>query len=241
MSRLRMSGRDGAGTGMRGLYTVHRWTAMMVGAFILMWLVSGIIMILPGPPRQPSLAPLDYRQVTISPAEAVAHLGQALGSAPRVDSVSLRRIADTAVYEIAVQGGSLHLIDGRAGRLLAINPELAERLARDEFESRAAVRRIDLLTRHGFGYPIGPLPVYRIVFDDKWATTSFVSVRDGTVRRINRWRGLLRAMGSLHSFEPIGLITRQEGIRKGLLVLVALLGIGAAGTGYYLGLARRRR
>ena len=42
----------------RTRYKVHKWFAVTVGVFFLMWLISGIVMILPrlspGPARQQS-------------------------------------------------------------------------------------------------------------------------------------------------------------------------------------------
>ena len=62
----------------RKIYKVHKWVAVTVGVFFLMWLISGIVMILPNRVYRPvpgrKLAPVDYRDVTVSPAEALATL-----------------------------------------------------------------------------------------------------------------------------------------------------------------------
>ena len=225
------------------MYKVHKWMAVTVGAFILVWLISGIVMILPPPfpaPARQRTPPLDFQEITVSPAEAVGNLGKVLKASPQVISVSLRRIADAVVYEVTVKPGGSHLIDARSGQVFMITPEVAEQIARDGFPSPARVLQIERVDRHSFAYPWGPLPAYRIVFDDDRATVSYISTSDGTVRRSDRWSRIRGAITSLHAFEPLKLITKRDAVRKGLLVLLSVVGVGVAGTGYYLALPRRR-
>ena len=228
----------------RKMYKVHKWIAVTVGVFFLVWLISGIAMVLPNswytpvPQRRPG--PIDFKEVTVSPAEAIATLARLLGSYPEVNSVNLKRIRERAVYQISVKRGDLHLIDARSGEVFKITQELAEQIARDEFPLEARVLQIDLVTRNSFSYPWGSVPAYEVVFDDNQATMSHVAVSGGTVRRSTRWSRIQAAVVSLHTFEPLKLITKRKAARKGLLLLLSLLGIAVAGTGYYLSIPRRR-
>jgi len=52
---------------------------------------------------------------------------------------------------------------------------------------------------------------------------------------MDRIRG---AIASLHTFEPIKLITKRDAVRNGLLIISSLIGIVASMTGYYLALRR---
>ncbi len=220
------------------IYKVHKWIAATVGVFFLMWLISGIVMILPNrfyaPVLQRTPPPLNFREITVSPAEAVANLAKALGSYPEVSSVGLKRIRDTVVYHITMKPSGSHLIDARSGQVFTITPKIAEQIARDDFPSHGRVLQIDLVTRHTFAYPWGSLPAYRVVFNDDRATVSHVSMSDGTVRRSDRLSRIKAAIKGMHTFEPVKLITERDAVRKGLLLLLAVVGIGAAGTGYYL-------
>jgi hypothetical protein len=182
---------------------------------------------------------MDIREITVSPAQAVASLERVLGASLQVNHINLRRIQDAMVYEVAAKNGGPHLVDARSGQLFTITPEVAEQIARDNFPSDAPVFQSELVTRHNLSYPGGPLPAQRIVFDDDRSTVYYVSVYDGTVRHSNRESRIRRAIVSLHTFEPIKLITKQNAVRKGMLVLLSLLGIGAALTGYFLALQRR--
>jgi len=228
----------------RTVYTVHKWIAVFVGLFILVWLISGIVMMMPplfpGPARQQEARPVNFREVTVSPAEAVEELARVLGSYPEVNRLSLRRIGDTLAYQVSLKSGVSHLIDARSRQLFTVTQELAEQIARDEFSIQTPVHHIDLVRRHTFDYSWGPLPAYRIMFDDKQGTVSYVSTIDGTVQRSDRWSRIRAAITSLHTFEPLRLVTERDWVRKGVLFVLSLIGIGAAGTGYYLALPRRR-
>jgi len=227
----------------RTIYKVHKWIAVTVGLVIFVWLVSGIVMVFPNrlysPVRGRKPAAVDYRNVTVTPAKALATVAEDLGSYPKVKSVSLKRIRDAVVYRITVEASGSHLIDARSGEVFTITPEIAEQIARDEFPVQARVLQIDLLTHNSYSYPWGPLPAYGIVFDDDQATISHVSVSDGMVRRSTRWSRIQAAVASLHTFEPLKLITKRKAVRRGLLLLLSMVAIAAVGTGYYLALPRR--
>jgi hypothetical protein len=142
---------------------------------------------------------------------------------------------------VQVQSGDPYCIDARSGQIFTITPERAEQIALNDFGSQAQVRQIERITRHDFVYLWGPLPAYRLAFDDDRATISHVSIRDGTVRRTDRWRRIKMVVGALHTFEPLNLIIEQETIvRRSLLIMLSIVGIMAVGTGYYLALPRRR-
>jgi hypothetical protein len=229
---------------LRTAYKIHKWFAVTVGAFIALWLISGIVMVLPPlfSAEVPMAAPrpLDVRGVTVTPAEAAEVLSKDLGRPLQVDSVTLRRVGGATVYEVMAGSAGPHLIDARAGRVFTITPEVAEEVARERFPSVGRVVERDQVSRHTLEYPWGSLPAHRIVFDLDPAVPYYVSATNGAVVRSDRWTRFQGVMGSLHTFEPLKLITTSERARKGLLVLLSVVGIGVAGTGYYLALPRRR-
>ncbi len=228
---------------MRAIYAVHKWLAVTVGLFFLVWLVSGIVMILPpifsAPPLKRSPEALDWRESTMSPAQAVASLETAGPEPPQVTTVTLRRIVDTPVYEVAVAGHGTRMINARSGERFTIEAPDAEGIIRSHFPS--ASMSTELVTSHSIAYTWGPLPAYRIVLEGDPGTAYYVSADDGEVRRSDRWSRVRAAISSLHTFEPVKLIVRGERVRKGLLFLLSAVGIAAALSGYYLALPRRKR
>ena len=219
---------------------IHKWLAVSAGVFILVWIVSGIAMIIPLPnpekTRKEVVPARDFLEITISPREAVEKLANLIGELPPLRSVSLEPIAGLMVYKISTESGRSHLIDSQTVQELNITQELAEKIVRKSLSTPASVSRIDLITRHRIDYLWGPLPAYRIEFSDSRATVSYVAVADGTVYHNDRWSRFRSVMVSLHTLDPLNLITGKAAVRKGLLLLLGLLGIAAAGTGYYLAL-----
>lgn len=222
----------------RAMHTIHKWISASVGLFLLVWLISGIVMILPSlspsPAQQHPVAPVDFREITMSPADAVLSLEKVLGKSVHVTWITLKRIQEKMVYEVSIKNGGLQLIDVRSGQIFLITPELSEQIVRDKFPTQARILKIERVDHHDFSYRWGPLPAYRVVFDDNPATLYHVSINDGKVQRSDRLNRVRGAIQSLHAFEPLKLITKRGKVRKGLLFLLSVIGIGAVGTGYYL-------
>jgi uncharacterized iron-regulated membrane protein len=225
------------------MYRIHKWFAVTVGMFLLVWLFSGIIMVLPpispGPDPVRQAASVDFRDVTLSPAQAVANLENALGTSSQVSSVSLKRIQDVVVYEIRSRNGGPHLIDAVSGQPFSITRDLAERYILDTYPSEGRVQKVETVKQHSYAYQWGPLPAYWVVLDSDPSVDFYVSINDGAVRRSDRWNRLRGVLESFHTFEPVKLLTKRDELRKGLLVLLSMVGIVAAATGYYLFLGRR--
>src|SRR5688500_3016478 len=99
------------------MYTIHKRLAVSVGAFFLVWMISGIVMILPRlspESKRPSISDvIDIKKVSVSAQEAVAKLTTRLGQVPQVREVTLKRIADTDVYEIQTASHGPHMIDAQ--------------------------------------------------------------------------------------------------------------------------------
>jgi hypothetical protein len=225
----------------RAMHTAHKWLAISVGLFFLVWILSGVVMILPppsyGPPPERAAQALDLGEELISPTRAIA----GLQNGAEVHAVTLRRILDTPVYEIATGREGPLLVSARSGEVFTITAGVAEQIIRTQFPSESRVLQTELVTNHSLTYAWGPVPAYRIAAAGQAGTTYYVSAGDGEVRRSNRWSRVQEAIASLHTFEPLKLLTRRERVRKGLLLLMSAIGIGAAGTGYYLAVPRRRR
>jgi hypothetical protein len=225
------------------IYTVHKWLAVTVGAFFLVWLMSGIVMVLP-PLFTPSMSQqasvlLDLQKTAVSPSDAVMELAKTGGELPQVRSVTLKQVADIAVYEIVTASGEVYLVHAQLGQPFTITPDIAEQIARGYVASQPRVLQRDLVTKHSLTYQWGPLPAYRFIFDDDRSMVYYVSIHDGAVWQDNRWSWIKGAIVSLHTFEPLRLITKQSAIKQGLLVLLSVIGVGAAITGYCLAWPRR--
>ena len=229
----------------QGMYKIHKWLAVSVGAFFLAWMISGIVMILPRLSPESKGSPIsdviDIKKVSVSAQEAAAKLTTKLGEVPQVREVTLKRIADTDVYEIHTSSHGPHLIDAQSGETFSITAQRAEAIAKRHIASGPRELKVDLLSRHEFRYPWGPLPAYRVVLEQDPSIVYYVSARDGTVQRSDRESRIRNAIAGLHTLDPVKLLIEREAVRKGLLLLLSLIGMAAVGTGFYLALPRQRR
>jgi hypothetical protein len=230
---------------LMSMYRIHRWLAVTAGAFLLVWLITGVIMLLPplsrGPEAVRQAPTIAFRDIKLSPAQAVAILERDLGASPNVNSVGLRRIQDLIVYEIRLRDGSSHLINAVSGRLFTITREMAERYVMQMYPKEGRPLKVVTVEQYSYTYQDGPLPVYRVVLDAKPSVDFFVSPVDGSVRRsdrVNRFRGTLERF---HTFDPLKLIVKSERWLHGVMIVAGVIAIGAMVTGYFLAFALARR
>jgi uncharacterized iron-regulated membrane protein len=217
---------------------IHKWIAITVGVFILVWTVSGILMILPdrwfGLMPLQSTGGLEYSSVTVSPAEAIQNLSENEGKSLDVTWVTLSGIDGMPVYQILLKDGSSHLINATSGQVIKITSQFAERIIRDQIPTEGKPTKIEYLENHDLLYPYGSLPVYRITVDGYRSSLFYVSPRNGVISQSNELTRIRALISSLHTFEPVRFLSQIDGVRKGLLLLFSLVGIAAALTGYYL-------
>ena len=123
----------------------------------------------------------------------------------------------------------------------ASNAAMAEKTARARVQNAGEIVDTTLLHRHDYYY-WGSLPAYKIVFDDSQRTVVYVSAVTGQIEQTTSRLGRLRHwVESIHTFEPLRLITENDVLRRGLLILVSTVGIGVVVTGFYIALPARRR
>jgi hypothetical protein len=223
---------------VRTWHFIHKWIAITVGAFILIWTVSGILMMLPdrwfGLITLQSKGILDYSSVTVSPAAAIQNLESSEGKSLDVTGVFLSGIDGLPVYQIFLSDGSSHLVNAANGQAVNITSQFAEKLIRDSIPTAGKAIKIAYMENHDLLYPFGTLPIYRITVDGYPSNIFYVSPQNGIVSQSNDLTRIRAIISSLHTFEPVRLLSPRDAVRKGLLVLFSLVGIAAASTGYYL-------
>ena len=217
-----------------------------MGVFMLAWLISGILMLTPGrwfgdlKPRSASHF-VDYSQITLSPADIISRLDADRRTPQDIRAVTLRRISDRALYEVRFKGGETQLFDAQTGQPFVFTPELAEALARDAYPSTAAVHSIEKLEEYDRLYSWGSLPIYRLRFEDHPSAIVTVVQADGRVMRLTSMMGVQRAITGLHEFIPVKLVTDNDNVRKGLLILTGTLALIGTIAGIYLIFPVRRK
>jgi hypothetical protein len=217
---------------------IHKWTAIFIGVFILLWTISGLVMVLPGEwfnskPLISSQA-ATYEDAIISPEEASESLGQHLGQKIEVAGMTFRSILGELYYLISLEDASTYLVNVVNGNILAITPQVAEEIGRSAIPTRAELTELERLDSHDFFYPFGPLPTYRLKFADNSRDIYYVSMIDGVISKSTSATRVRAMISSLHTFEPIVSLFNKHRTRDLLLVITSLIAIVTAITGYYL-------
>lgn len=223
---------------LRTWYKVHKWVAITSAVAIVVWLASGLIMILPPSDfaREAARPPaVDYPSVAITPAEAVARFRRERGDSIDVRDLALVRIVDRLAYRIVPGHGKTHLVDAATGAEITITEQLAGAIARAATPDHPEIVRIETSA--------GPAGGKRATAYKVWFAGNrslLVSAIDGAISMRRASGDRFRVFGgSLHTFAPLGTGPRSDFVRLGALWLFGVTGLFVAGTGVYLALPKR--
>jgi hypothetical protein len=171
---------------------VHRWLALLIGGQIVLWFASGWFL---------SFFPIEQvrgEHLARQPAAASLRLNEL---APAVAHVSAHLPADTTRIEVRpMLGRTVLFAELGKGRSMLIDVATGRRLSPLPASAAVAIARADYA---GAGKPVraravgaettqyrGPLPAWRVEFDDPENTSIYVAADQGTVtaRRTDLWR-----------------------------------------------------
>jgi hypothetical protein len=224
------------------LHRIHRWIAIWSGVFLVGWIVTGVIALVPPPGGAPARSDaFDLGEAVVPPADAVRALAPT-GSGPSVRSIRLYRLGDALVYEVTLAGRGVRLVDAGTGRVVSVDAALALRLAASGAPAGASVVGAETLSRRSddLAYRWGALPAHRVAFDDPAGTVVYVGMRDGSLRSTTRLGRMIGVAAGLHTFEPLDLVL-DPAIRKVAMFVVGLGALAAAVSGYFIAFRRSRR
>jgi hypothetical protein len=222
----------------------HRWLSLLIGIQVLFWMLSGFYFALipiesiRGEDRVSEREPENFAHTPLaSPQLAIAQLLKRSGASLQVRKLQLRRVLEVPVYEISYDlGGESHsvLADARDGQLLApVDREQATAIAEQDFAPNAAVLSVDYVENVGVDdeYRSGPLPAWRVGFDDDDSTRLYVSAELArvTARRNTSWR-IFDFLWMLHIMD----FDARDNFNTLLLQVFAALGLIIVISGFIL-------
>ena len=213
---------------------LHKWIGIFVGIILLMWCVTGVILMLPAHRQEARARPIPLDRATVSPRHAVA---VALGdSVSQARSVSLIRIHQRVAYRI--DGGRRPvLVDAETGERLTVTPALAEAVAREALGRTGGNAGVETVRKHDALYFSGNLPVWRVTFDGDDGPPSHVSQLDGAfIPGRSRFRAIMHDM---HNFAIIKEFVAPDWFSRSLAIISGTVAIISIITGYWLALPRR--
>lgn len=224
------------------LRKIHKWTFVIFGLFMLLWVVTGIIMAVPIQSAEPEVDhlpdPVDFSRAKVSPAEAIQRLDL---NPDKVNTVQLYRIQGRIVYAVKDENWKNHLLDAVSGERFSFTPETAESIARRAFSIDHPVAENRLLEAHTMTYPWGPLPVYRLSFEADPSVYYYVNPENGHIDRSSFMSRFNAAAGFLHDLGPASVITGRENAKKLLLILTGAFSLVGVLAGFYIMFPLTRR
>lgn len=217
--------------------SLHKWIGIFVGVVLLMWSVTGVVLMVPGHRPEVAARPIPLERAAVSPREAlVIALGESGGE---VRAASLVRIHQRVAYRI--DGGRRPiLVDAESGERIEITANLAEAVAREAIGREGGTVRVEPLRKHDAFYPAGSLPVWRVRFEGVEGGPSHVSQLDGTFVPAGSRSRFRTLMHDLHNFTIIRDFVAADWFFRTLAIIAGVVSIISIVTGYWLALPRRQ-
>ncbi|WRH76758.1 MAG: PepSY domain-containing protein [Sphingobium sp.] len=224
---------------------VHKWLALIIGAQLLIWFTSGVIM---------SFLPIDkVRGEHLVDRETVVAVPAGIALAPPqriiaqagapVEAMTLHMLGNKPVAEVTTAKG-IRLFDAASGdRLPPVDAATATRIAKAAWKSGEKPKStVSLVTKESPEYRAA-LPAWRVAFADPDHTSVFVARDTGQIAavRTGTWR-LYDFFWSLHIMDW----KNHENFNTWWLLAFAIGGLllGLAGTALLVmrwPIRRRRR
>ena len=223
----------------RKLLGWHKWIGIVVGAVLLGWVVSGVVMMMRNEEEPLARRPrLDVAPLVISPAEAAQAIA---GDTASIRDVSLLPLFNGLAYYFHRYGALPVLVDASSGAIITITSEMALRLAQELEQPGPTTTGVERLERHTLGYSAGPLPVYRVTFSDPAGVVTYVEARSGQVRRTTRRARMAGIVAGAHSFIQLRIAPGGDRTRLTALWIASLVSLGTIISGYWLALPTWRK
>lgn len=229
----------------RALYLIHRWLGIATCLLVLMWFVSGLVMLyvpfpkLTAEERLPHLAPIAAEALRISPAAALA------ACPGKFRSVRLAMVGARPAYHFILDSGACSAWTDTGEPLGPVSPETAQARARD-FLGATDVGPAEVIERDQwtvYASYNAHRPLYRIVANDAADSVIYVSPRSGevlvdTTRFERGWNWIGTVLHWIY-FTPL----RSRGDSdtwRWIVMGLSFPALLAASSGLWLGLTRLR-
>ncbi|MFQ5562260.1 MAG: hypothetical protein ACE5FO_01700 [Parvularculaceae bacterium] len=171
------------------IYGVHIWASLALGAQVLVWMASGVVMSVfdLALVRGETNAVPEFRPEL--EARSYAAPGGVIAQVPGATEIRLTTLLGRPVYEAKTEDG-VTLFDAETSQKLSpITEEMALAAAKSDYAGAADIAAVELLDDPPHEYR-GPKPVWRALVDDRLETRLYISRDTGRVvaRRNTIWR-----------------------------------------------------
>jgi hypothetical protein len=224
---------------MRWLFLLHRYLGIGVGALMLMWCVSGVVMMYVSYPsldanaRIKKLPPIEWRGCCKFPDALLAD------SRP-IKNAQIEMLAGRPVLFLGdaphtrpmdlIAGAAIDRVSPKQAAAVAEGYAIGRRLARARFAE------IDFDQWTVAGDFDSDRPLYRFALNDEVGTELYVSSSSGRAVQItSRRERILNWLGSVPHWLYFAELRRRTWLWSQLVIYTSLLGCFLAGIGIYIG------
>ena len=222
----------------------HKLIFIYVGIFMLLWVVTGTVMSLPGHRNWVDLttegvANADYSTISLSPSDAVFSLKK-VKNIQKVKSIQLGSVRGSIMYIIRDGKNKKHLVNAKTGAFYHFTIEDAIVSVPKAYNLKEPIVESAVVNRHDLGYMWGDLPVYRLQYGDS-SDIYYVSPLTGKSLRASLFSQVKGLSSMLHTIEPIKKVTGSEKVRWIFVVVIGLLSLIGTIFGIYLTIPSRKK
>jgi uncharacterized iron-regulated membrane protein len=210
---------------------IHKWLALLMAIQILFWFVSGLFFaVFPIEQVRSEHMKAEAAPAPVALGDAAAGLQRIAAEAPG-EKIEIRALLGRPVAVISPREGRPRLYDLTQGRRISpIPPALAAIIAEADHKGEQRAARVDRVLENSPEYR-GPLPAWRVDFDDGANRSLYVAQDTGAVivRRSTLWR-TFDFLWSLHIMD----FKNHNDHNNWLLVVATSLGLVVIVTGIVL-------
>ena len=230
----------------RALIVTHRYCGIAIGLLMVMWFISGIVMMYVPYPRVAE----DERVRTLMPVswEACCHFGQdLLADEDRVLRAEVENLAGDPIVRLRRIGKRDTALDLAHGAFIRIDDDKARAIVIDaaprimgEAANPISVQKVEL-DQWTIGRLFRDRPLFRFAFDDPRTTNIYVS---GTTGRVAHWTTARQRFWSWLGTIPHWLyfldLRTNTALWSEIVIWTSLLGTFLTAVGLYIGIAQWR-
>ncbi len=172
--------------------TLHKWLGLFVGIQILIWLATGLYMVvvdidfIHGDPLVRNM-----QDRVVIPASPKINVADLRSQYPDATHIGLRPVMGTTFYTVTTPE-TRYLLDPKTGAIDSpLDEETAREIARYHFAGEARIVNATLITSDPpMEIKTRRLPLWRVDFDDRFTTSFYIDPFAGslTTRRHQYWR-----------------------------------------------------
>jgi hypothetical protein len=218
---------------MRLARTLHKWTALIVGLQVLLWLVSGLVMtVLDERKVSGAITAAFEHDIELLPAQStIVEPAVVLGSGSRVATeIELQRHTGKWVWRVQF-ATNVQLFDAANGSPIRIDDNFVRAAAAAGYSGTGKLRAVTLLHEANVEVRGHSMPVWKVEFDDSQRTRFYLSADEGRIleRRNDTWR-LFDFFWMLHTMDYVG----RDNFNNPWVILVAFASVWLAVSGVIL-------